>query len=925
MSASLKEKIKYGLPVLFTLLLGSVNLAMKQIFPFGEHTIDYYDMAQQIAAFYYHVYDMLHGEKAFFFDWYTALGVNMAMSTSGCSNLSLFNLFFLFVPRDLLLESLSIFNLLKMMCMTFTMYWYLHKTYRAPYFFEAVLSVGYGFCGFVLVLYITNQWLDIAVLFPLIMLSLQKLFRDGTMRWYILTLSLALIGSYYLSFMILIFLFLMTGLWIVAERLFEKKEKRKQYSIVRLGLGTLAAVLVSAFILAPQLIQTLVSARFENENGGGLPEQYLSILKQVNGAYTTRWWTLLGLSFAAALVFCGLLRFRKEKKSVFLVIGSILLIVLELFFESINLIWHFGSYIQYPIRNGFMIYFVFAACACYYAQKLFAAGPSEGRPVSRRTGLLLVAGFAVTALLIYAGTAWYANHPGLALRTVFHITAAVMGVSFLVYVFLLWMKDGRYCYGSACLLVFELLFYTFLMIGKPTFVTGYSEEPEQEGEYIRICNQLAEQFSLEPDALARVKNPDESLNSNYGLVLRRPALSNWTHLISPQLQQGAGAWGYSFQFTRLLDAGGTVFSDALLGVTETISLAEQNPALYEQSDSAAVTVDHLTGEEAVYGLYRNRYTLPWGMTIPEASATDMETADLVSLQNTLYQALTGTSGAGEIASFIKNGSTIEKTIVSSFQTDQTNRVRTEMLRIKVKGETALYFSGCGGDREDRSTEIFVNGKAIPVPSIKETDNTLYPAHFNNNAICLGVFKDEELSVEIRMDLTKGEPFDTQISALDLEKLAGLCAAYANEDTKVTAGKRTLEVSVSAEEDGERLMLPMAFDEGFRVSVNGKRVQAESFAGLFTVIPLTKGGNEVRMSYLPAGMLPGGIVTACILLFLLAAELFHRFGTERQKQVVLSAEKTIEACLKPLYMAAWAVVMLAMYLIPVAAGVVFILL
>ncbi|MFT3982508.1 MAG: YfhO family protein [Lachnospiraceae bacterium] len=925
MSASLKEKIKYGLPVLLTLLLGSVNLAMKQIFPFGEHTIDYYDMAQQIAAFYYHVYDMLHGEKAFFFDWYTALGVNMAMSTSGCSNLSLFNLFFLFVPRDLLLESLSIFNLLKMMCMTFTMYWYLHKSYRAPYFFEAVLSVGYGFCGFVLVLYITNQWLDIAVLFPLIMLSLQKLFRDGTMRWYILTLSLALISSYYLSFMILIFVFLMTGLWILAERLFEKKENRIQYSIVRLGLGTLAAVLVSSFILVPQLMQTLVSARFENENGGGLPGQYLSILKQVNGAYTTRWWTLLGLSFAAALVFYGLLRFRKEKKSVFLVVGSILLIVLELFFESINLIWHFGSYIQYPIRNGFMIYFVFAACACYYAQKLFAAGSFEGRPVSRRTGLLLAAGFAVTVLLIYAGTAWYASHQGLALRTVFHITAAVMGVSFLGYVFLLWMKDGRYRYGSACLLVFELLFYTFLMIGKPTFVTGYSEEPEQEGEYIRICNQLAEQFSLEPDVLARVKNPDESLNSNYGLVLRRPALSNWTHLISPQLQQGAGAWGYSFQFTRLLDAGGTVFSDALLGVTETISLAEQPPALYEQTDSAAVTVDHLTGEEAVYGLYRNRYTLPWGMTIPEAFAADMETADLVSLQNTFYQALAGTSGVGEIASFIKNGSVIKKTIVSSFQTDQTNRVRTEILRIKVKGETALYFSGCGGDREDRNTQIFVNGKAIPVPSIKETDNTLYPAHFNNNAVCLGVFKDEELSVEIRMDLTEGELFDTQISTLDLEKLSGLCAAYADEDTKVTAGKRTLEVNVSAEEDGERLLLPLAFDEGFHVSVNGKRVQAESFAGLFTVIPLTKGGNEVRMSYLPAGMLRGGIVTACILLFLLAAGLFHRFGTKRQKQVMLSAEKTAEACLKPLYMAGWAVVMLAMYLIPVAAGVVFILL
>ncbi|HOO27819.1 MAG TPA: YfhO family protein, partial [Lachnospiraceae bacterium] len=207
MSVGMKEKIKYILPVLLTMVLGSIVLAVKKMFPFGNDTIDYYDMAQQIAAFYYHVYDMLHGEKAFFFDWYTALGVNMAMSTSGCSNLSPFNLFFLFVPRDMLLESLSIFNLLKMMCMTFTMYLFLHKTYRAPYFFKALLSTGYGFCGFVLVLYITNQWMDIAVLFPLILLSLGKLLREGTMRWYVVTMSLALINSYYLAFMILIFIF----------------------------------------------------------------------------------------------------------------------------------------------------------------------------------------------------------------------------------------------------------------------------------------------------------------------------------------------------------------------------------------------------------------------------------------------------------------------------------------------------------------------------------------------------------------------------------------------------------------------------------------------------------------------------------------------------------------------------------------------
>ena len=67
-------------PAGLTLLIYSIILAVKGIYPFGSATIDYYDMAQQIAAFYYHVFDSMHGTKGFFYDWYSALGTNMAMS-----------------------------------------------------------------------------------------------------------------------------------------------------------------------------------------------------------------------------------------------------------------------------------------------------------------------------------------------------------------------------------------------------------------------------------------------------------------------------------------------------------------------------------------------------------------------------------------------------------------------------------------------------------------------------------------------------------------------------------------------------------------------------------------------------------------------------------------------------------------------------
>lgn len=915
MSADLKEKVKYIVPVLITLFLGCVILALKQMFPFGTNTIDYYDMAQQITAFYYHVYDMLHGGKAFFFDWYTALGVNMAMSTSGCSNLSLFNLFFLFVPRDMLLESLSFFQLLKMMCMTFTMYVYLHKTYRAPYYIETVLSVGYGFCGFVLVLYITNQWMDLAILFPLLMLALGKLLKTGKMRMFTVLLTLMLINSYYITFMVLIFIFLMVGLKMLSEHLFEQKEKREQYHILRLGLAVLLSLCMSAFILVPQLMQTLASARFENENGGGLFSQYLSILKQTTPAYTTRWWTLLGLSFAAAVIFAGLIRNWKNKKAAFLVCSAILMMVLELFLESVNLLWHFGSYVQYPIRNGFMIYFVFAVSACFYAQQKASEQEEHAGGFGRHPRIwTLVLGVCATILITAVSISIYRRYPGLPVRTVFHVTAAFMAVSFLVYFSLLLWKKGRYCYLSVFLIAAEVLFYTFLLLGKPTFVTGYSEEPEQEGEYVRICNQISDAFSLEPDYLARVKNPDESLNANYGLVLRRPAMSNWTHMISPGLQQGAAAWGYSWQFTRLLDAGGTAFSDALLGMTDTISCVPQESALYEQTDSASICVDHITGEEETYYHYKNRYTLPWGMVIQKASALDTKQDDMVSLQNAFYQTLSGDAD-GTIASWIKDGSTVDDVLVSDYRTERTDSIQTETLLVNVKGNAVLYFSGCGGDREDKNTVILVNGEQIPVPSIKETKNISYPAHFNNNAVCLGVFQDEEVSIEIAMDLSSGEPFETQVSQLDLEKLSALCDTYKNYDTGIHAGKNSLELTVQAKHAEEMLLLPLASDAGWKVTVNGRTDTTKAVAGLFSGILLDEGENIVSMKYLPSGMKSGTVLSVCTLLFVLLSVLVLK----RKADSAAQTETWIERWLKPFYMAGWMAAVLVVYFIPIVAA------
>ncbi|MCR4923813.1 MAG: YfhO family protein [Lachnospiraceae bacterium] len=922
-----KGIIRYLFPVLVTTVIYSIILFSKGIFPFGKDTIDYYDMAQQIAAFYYHVYDMLHGSKAFFYDFYTALGTNMVMSTSGCSNISIFNLFFLFIKRSCLLESLSVFHGIKLMVMTLTMYIYVHKSYKLPYYFETMISVGYAFCGFVLLLYITNQWMDIAAFFPLLMLYYDRLMKEGKIGGYVTLLTVITVNSYYLSFMILLFLLLYTGFIIAREKIYVSPENRQRIYIMELFAGTVFALVLSSVIMIPQLSQTLSSARFSNENTGGLLSQYKAIISQVTPAYTTRWWSLLNASLPLAVIFVGFFKARGGRKRSFMTLSLLFVMLLELFLESVNLIWHFGSYVQYPIRNGFIIYFVLAMLCCTYAEDLVK---SEFERVS-------LVGLVIPVILFILFVYLYSNHRGILLRTAFHITGLMMLISFIIYVLLLFWKSARHFSLAIIILCTELLCFGHFMYGRPGYVSGYSEEPEQEGEYIRICEQLMENFDLEDEVFHRIKNPDESLNANYGLVLRRAALSNWTHLVPKATQEDAAKWGYSIQFTRILDAGGTAFTDALIGVKDIISFKELDEELYEKVDSCKLVVDHLTGEEKTFYHYKTRYKLPFIIPLYSNAIfnSEMESKDMVNYQNQIFRAMTGADTEEElsIASWIvRSGQLVDESSGISFQEIKGEGgmpdVKRTSVNVNVVGKKALYYTGNCYDTEDKNVTITCYDKdetrVIEIPSIKEPDNYLYPAHFNNNAVYLGSFENE--NVMITVDCTVSEELKEKpvfISELDLNKLKLLCEGYEEKEGSVIAGKRSLDFSIEVDEaNGSAVaILPLAYDDGWEFKINDKKSNiAYSYNGLFTAIPLYSGTNRISMSFVPKGMGIGAVLSfgGLILLVLYGALKNSKSKFIRDEFNLLS--KDVENWLTPLYMFGFFILLCIMYFIPIVYGI-----
>ena len=845
---------EYLLPALIAGALFMIILALNGLWPFGRETIDYYDMAQWSDLFYYHNYDELRGAKSLVYDWY----LNLGRQIPGLSEPSLFDLLMYLVPRRYFLECSSLLLCFKIMAAAFFMgifVRYINKD--LPYVFRVILSAGYGLCGFVMTNYTVPQWIDMAALVPLVLMFSQKALREGRFVGLSVTTFLIMIDDYYFGVQMMMFVFLTGGAY--CTYLFfsgRKKELAEDLFVRRLLLGIVLGLGLSSFSWIPDVAFNATSARFGNgTSGNGIIGSYFELLSNTTPAYLSRWFSLLGLSFPAALTASGLIdrAGRKEWKNVIFRLSLIFMITAQLVLESVHLLLHFGSYVDYPVRNGFMIWCIMAGlAACSYP------GADESGDDKRPHLSRIACGIIATAVAAAAFKIWYSHNAGISDHTVFLISMSLMTILAFIHLVLIRTGEGKHKSFCPYLWMAEVLIFGIIMIGKPLYDTPYGHDPEQEGEYIRISDQLTEKFAGnlttgKTAATRRIKNPDTSLNANYGLIMQRETLSGWTNLATGDQIGAATDMGYSSQFTRLLDSGGNIFFDTLIHVTDLVSFEELDDRLYQKVASAEAVTDHMTGETREYHLYKNRFEMPFAIPVKGAPEASGGPAALIN------------SFAKECGAKTDMAATID-TAPSAVNEDDHE---ISSYTIDVKGNKALYFAGSCIDTDYYNTKITVNGKTVPVPSIKEEDNELFPAHFNNNTVELGAFENESVNVVIDMDVSDPEEkYEYIMYEIDLDVLADLCQSvpFAIE---VSQGKRSLDITLpDLAPEYKGVLIPVSYSSGWSASVDGKTVIPQKVNGLFMYVP-TNGGRVIHMSYFPPMMFPG-IITALVFAIIAAA-------------------------------------------------------
>lgn len=381
------DKLKKALPFIFpplaVLLIMGFAFYRHGLYPFGDGTVSWCDMSQQVIPLLTDFKDIFTGKDGMFLNFHNAGGMDL-WGVFFFFIASPYTLLVLFVDKADIIYLVNILTVLKMMTAAVTAQIYFRSCQKKldPYI-GAVLSVIYAFCGYGMFYYQNNIWLDMMYLFPLLMVAFRELFEKKRIIPYTVMLTLMMIVNYYISYMIVVFIMIFMALCCWRYR---KEEKYKDVPC-RFVIGSFLGALLSAVVWMPCFLQFLSSGRSK------------SVIQQIETAsfitnYNTTFCLLLSTASVIVIVAVFLLDGKKRSKRLNTDLIMLFLMLVPILIEPANLMWHTGSYMSFPCRYAFITIFFALICAGYFLS-------SENAVAKRKKNCDHFVIFLILAALVY--------------------------------------------------------------------------------------------------------------------------------------------------------------------------------------------------------------------------------------------------------------------------------------------------------------------------------------------------------------------------------------------------------------------------------------------------------------------------------------------------------------------------------------------
>lgn len=853
---------------------------VKGIFPFGNNTLIYSDMYDQITAFYYHFYDCFRGNNSLFINFSTSGGINF-FGILAYYLISPFNFLLFLFDRDKIYLAVSLIVALKVLMSVLTSLYFIKNNFKKiPWLLSVTLAILYGFSGYTMSMYLITPWMDALYMFPLIMMGLKKVLDLESPLFYITTLTISIILCFYISYMVVIFIFFASLIYLLV---YKTKEERKK-AIVLLGVSTILSLLLSLFVVLPTYDQISLSSR--------LSSSFDSIFNSKLGPIVdkTSFFMTCGLYLVGILLL--LIDYKKNKKTLSWYLPTCMIVFIPYLIEPVNKIWHFGTYAFFPYRFGFIAIFMLLVGACLYFNRSL---PSRKKIPLKVKIIVSFVAIISSSIIVFITSHFYQRFQreidslSISSDKLLFVLLVVMMLLTMAVIFTSLKLTNRTKFNEIVILLITIVNITslsFLYFGMDfdqKRMTGIYKDLEliadnyQENDYFRVKN-----ISLRPI-------------TNNGMVMKYHNLDHFTSLTDGNNLKALKLLGFNSTWTKTYSNNGTLFTDLLLANKYLLKNKEINKTydFYKYRDTYGN-----------FDFYESILDISYGYFIKNNKKIS-EIDDSFEIQNMIYQSITGNEeDLFKVYNDFEyhNLKIVKDKKNTNYEIIDQDRYSYLEKNLTVKDKQVVYLNlyhslnNVENYAINKLIDIYLNDQLL----VKD-----FPNDDLTGTINLGVFEKEKVNIKVVIKDSL-QLKNISIGVMNLEKVFQFSKSY-KIDNKIKFSRNKIVINIDSKTNN-LLFIPVTYSKGYTVKINGENAKVEKVFDNYLGVEVLEGKNEIVFTFIPPKLKVASFISAFTLILTLLLFKFNLFFK-------LTNSKIMQVAASKIYIFSYLLVLLLMYIFP----------
>ena len=826
-----------------------------EVFPFGNNSVLVLDLNGQYVNFFEDLKHKLLEGGSFLYTWTRTMGGEF-MGIFAYYLSSPFSFLVLLFSDNHITEALLLIILLKAGSMGATMAYYLNESHPTKTLNTIIFSCCYALCGFAVVMANNTMWMDCIILLPLVTLGIERVINKGQFKLFVFALSMSLLTSFYIGYMVCIYVAIYFFYYYLASshrRLSIQVREDNHFfkSFGRIALYSAIAVAISAIIVLPaytslqfgksefsdpvftwtqrfdwlDFVVRLFPGTYDTVRPEGLPFVYCGVIAIM----------LLPMYFISSRI-----NWRER------MMGAVILVIFMLSFNinAVDIAWH-GF--QKPNWLNYRYAFMFVFLVLVFAYKAYGQlANANYKNVAFVGGILIL-------LVLVIQKQDYKNVDDL--KTVWLSLICICVFAIALYFVYRKMFNGM-ATAVVLLLVCAELFAAGLLNAIALDRDVIMSSRDSYNDYynaVRPAVDFVKDYDNSP-FYRMEKNFHRQNNgrTNDPMTLNFYGISNSTSTLNKSIIKLLHRYGYASSSHWSQYLGGTVVSDAIIGMKYVISNKQINNFVWEQIGEVPVEHKYVTdiiGHPDSLFVYENPYALSLAYAASSNAAllevTDYESPFL--LMNALVTSLTGSEAELEIFERL----TLNDTEFYNIKTDFATNHRK-------------YSAKSSGDASITYTVTVTPGEPvymyIPTDYPREctltVEGNVIGGYMGNKSDCvqyLGTFDTDEITVTLTL---KEDPIYIRIKqdyffTMNVDLFKTVFTELSKGNLNITKFEDDyIEGDITVGEDQDLLFTTITFDEGWIVKVDGKEQDLIKTNDGLLAVAIDPGQHHVTFTYRP---------------------------------------------------------------------------